>query len=137
MKASEFVETEHEYAIIAAILLRGAVALDEADVPAADFGDGVARTVYQALVGLAERNEPIDTISLYDELQRRSQLKLVGNIAEVSALTDRYATSRHAGYHGRRVRELALARRLRLALRELGEAPPDELVGRAREELPG
>ncbi|PCC73125.1 replicative DNA helicase [Nannocystis exedens] len=134
---SDFVEREHEYAILGAVLLRGQIALDEADVQPAHFGDPVARTILDALVSIAERGEPVgDIVGLQAELERRGNLKLVGGLPALSKLVDKYATARNAGWHGRRVRELAVGRMLRQGMRDLLEAHPDELVTRAREELP-
>lgn len=130
------VEDEHELAVLGAVVLRGQDALDEAAVRTSDFGFIRHQTVFAAMADLAERGQPIDVVTIAAELERRGDLKGCGGFEFLNALSDRYATARNVVWHGQRLRELAMARRLRQAMDSMISAHPDELLGRAREELP-
>ncbi|MFZ1572314.1 MAG: DnaB-like helicase N-terminal domain-containing protein, partial [Candidatus Kapaibacterium sp.] len=51
------------------------------------------RVIYQAMVALADRNQPVDIITLKDELQRMNKLQDVGGSYYLSELNMRTPTS--------------------------------------------
>lgn len=70
------------------------------------------RLIYQAMLALAERNQPIDIITLNDELRRVGRLGDVGGSHYLSELNMRTPTAANVEHHARIVFEKSLKRRL-------------------------
>jgi replicative DNA helicase len=70
------------------------------------------RKIYQAILALFDRSEPVDTITLAEELRRRGQLELIGGEAYLVELTMKVTTSANVEYHARIVLEKFLMRSL-------------------------
>ena len=79
---------------------------------ASDFYREAHRTIYQAALSLFSAQEPIDLITLRDELERRGALEDVGGISYVSSLTNDVPTSAHVDSYARIVRRCARNRAL-------------------------
>ncbi|MFN2245437.1 MAG: replicative DNA helicase, partial [Anaerolineae bacterium] len=92
---------------------------------------------------LHDRREPIDLLTVCDELERREQLDEVGGPAFITALTNAVPTSIHAEHYARIVERTATRRRLidaagqiaALAYQEADDV--DEVVDRAEQVLFG
>jgi replicative DNA helicase len=74
------------------------------------FNDRAHRLVYDAMLTLFERREPIDLVNLTDVLRRRGQLAKVGGSPYLAELLERVVTPQNAAYHARLVRDKALLR---------------------------
>ncbi len=70
------------------------------------------RKIYQAILSLFERGEPVDTITLAEELRRRGQLEAAGGESYLVELTLKVTSGANVEYHARIVLERALMRRL-------------------------
>jgi len=70
------------------------------------------RKVYAAIQRLSERSEPIDQVTLTEELLRRGHLEDVGGAAFIAELASEMATAANAEYHAQIVLEKAQRRRL-------------------------
>ena len=70
------------------------------------------RKVYGAIQKLSERGDPIDQVTLAEELLRRGQLNDVGGPAFIAELASEMATAANAEYHAHIVLEKAQRRRL-------------------------
>lgn len=68
--------------------------------------------VYAAMVSLYKRREPVDILTVTQELKVQGKLELVGGSYYVSALTNRIASSANIEFHGRIVLQKFLAREL-------------------------
>lgn len=94
--------------------------------------------VYEALLGLNERDEPVDTLTVVDELDRMGRLSDVGGPAAVTELFLRVPTAIHVEYYGRIVERNSVLRKLigaaeqiaRLAYQET-DAEVAEIMDRA------
>ena len=53
-----------------------------------DFSREAHRRIFEAMAALAERSQPIDLVTLKDELSRGSSLEAVGGAAYLAALVD-------------------------------------------------
>lgn len=115
--------SEAEAAILGGIILRGDQALyDVLDVVREeDFYVPAYQAVFRAMRALAERREPIDTVTLEAQLRATDELKLVGGLEALSRLADRYATSRNITHHAEMVRRTATVRNLVVTAREIAE----------------
>jgi replicative DNA helicase len=97
----------------------GAILLERESLPKAvellkpsDFYKEGHRKIFDTMIGLFERNEPVDLLTLSEELRRRDDLDEVGGAAALAALVEEAATSAHLLAYGGIVREKALLREL-------------------------
>ncbi len=103
-----------EMAVLGAMLLQPkltvspAISLLNED---AFYKDG-HRKIYNAITALYEKDEPIDMITVGDELRRRNQLEEVGSMFYLSQLTTEVISPAHIESHCRIVLEKALKRQL-------------------------
>ena len=99
------------------------------------------RKVYAAIQKLSERGEPVDQVTLTEELLRRGQLDDVGGAVFIAELASEMATAANAEYHAQIVLEKAQRRRLIAAatqtLTESYEETEDvrELIDRAEQRV--
>ncbi len=77
-----------------------------------DFYAHVHATIYSVLLHLYDRAEPLDKITIAEELKRRDQLEKVGGISYLSSLMDTVQTAASATYYAKIVREKAVLRGL-------------------------
>ncbi len=68
--------------------------------------------IYDAALILHERREPVDFLTICDELDRREQLDQVGGAAFITSLINAMPTSIHAEHYARIVERTATRRRL-------------------------
>lgn len=77
-----------------------------------DFYAHVHETIYTALHELFDRGEPLDKITVSEELRRRDALERVGGLAYLSSLMDTVQTAASAAYYAKIVREKSVLRSL-------------------------
>ncbi len=68
--------------------------------------------IYESILSLSNRREPVDLITLSDELRRRNQLDEVGGEAYVIGLLNIVPTSIHAQHYGHIVEAASVRRRM-------------------------
>jgi replicative DNA helicase len=68
--------------------------------------------IYECVISLNERREPVDLITLSDELRHRSQLDDVGGEAFIIGLLNIVPTSVHAQHYGRIIEAASVRRRM-------------------------
>ncbi len=68
--------------------------------------------IYEAILGLHERREPVDFVTLRNELEAQGLLEEVGGAAYIAQLIDAVPTAIHVEAYGRIVEEAAVRRRL-------------------------
>jgi len=70
------------------------------------------RKVYQAIIAMFEKSEPVDTITLAEELRRRGHLDLIGGEPYLAELSMNVTSGANVEYHARIVLEKSLMRAL-------------------------
>jgi replicative DNA helicase len=104
---------EAEKCVLGAILIDNPSFNQAAEViDAGDFFRDAHRRIFEKMVGLSERSEPIDPVTLKDELTRSGELDDVGGPAYVASLTDGVPRSANVEYYARIVKEKSTLRRL-------------------------
>jgi replicative DNA helicase len=73
-----------------------------------DFYKEAHRKIFRACVDLFERNEPVDLVTLANELMRRKHLDEVGGASQLSALVDAVPTAANVAHHARVVKDKAV-----------------------------
>lgn len=84
-----------------------------------DFYREAHRTIYDALIALSSRSEPVDLVTVSEELQRRGKLDEVGGIAYLTTLMDSVPSAANVDYYAEIVEEYAIRRRLIEAAQEI------------------
>lgn len=129
-----------EEAVLGAMLLStGAIAAVTEILEDGDFYRESHARLYRAALALYAKGEPVDAITLVDELEERGELENVGGRARVHELAALVPTTGNASHYARIIRETATLRGLiraggeisRLGWDGVGEAP--ELVDRAEQ----
>ena len=103
-----------ERAVLGAILIEGREALPrvvEALRPS-DFYTEAHRAIYQAMLGLFDRGEPVDLLTLQEELRRMDQLPLVGGPAALALLVEQGSVAAYLTSYTAIVRDMAVLREL-------------------------
>ena len=59
------------------------------------------RLIFEAMVSLFEAGEPIDTITLYEELKKRGQTEEVGGAVYLSKLSQNISSAANIEYHAK------------------------------------
>ena len=97
----------------------GAILLDPEAINAAleratpeDFYRAAHRSIYESMVGLNEKREPIDVVTLSQELRSRGQLEASGGIEKLASLASASPNAANVGFYAKVVRELAMRRKL-------------------------
>jgi replicative DNA helicase len=104
---------EAEMALLGSILVdREMMSTVSEIVGPTDFYAHVHETIFLALVHLYERGEPLDKITLAEELQGRSLLDKVGGLPYLTSLMDTVPTAASAEYYARIVQEKSALRGL-------------------------
>ncbi len=110
-------------------------------VRAENFYSDAHQKIFQAIVGLYEKGQPVDIVLLAEELKQRGQLEDVGGYPTIAKLYDDEPTGANAVYHARIVRDRAQVRNLIAAgteiLRDAYDQvqPADELVESAERRI--
>ena len=104
---------EAEKCVLGAILINNQAFNQAAEViDAGDFFRDAHRRIFEKMVGLTERSQPVDLVTLKDELTRSGELDEVGGPAYISALTDGVPRSANVEHYARIVKEKSTLRRL-------------------------
>jgi len=77
-----------------------------------DFYREAHRRVFEGMAALAERSQPIDLVTLRDELQRQSALEAVGGAAYLAGLVDGVPRITSVEHWSRLIKEKAVVRNL-------------------------
>jgi replicative DNA helicase len=77
--------------------------------------------VYEAILAIHERREPIDFVTLCDELERRGQLEEVGGAAYITHLVNAVPSAIHVEAYGHIVEQAAVRRRLLNAASQIAQ----------------
>jgi replicative DNA helicase len=129
-----------EESVLGAMMLSpGAIGAVSEILDAADFYRESHSKAYRAALALYARGEPVDAITLVDELEQRGELEDAGGRSRVHELAALVPASANAGHYARIVREMATLRGLiraggevsKLGWERLGE--PADLVDRAEQ----
>jgi replicative DNA helicase len=104
---------EAEEAVLGSLLIDPDAVFDVATFlrPEA-FYSAQNQTIYDAILTLTDRREPLDLITLTEELRRREQLEKVGGEATIISLINAVPTAINAVSYGRVVEAASLRRKL-------------------------
>jgi replicative DNA helicase len=133
---------EAEESVLGAMMLSpGAIGAVSEILDGGDFYRESHARIYRAALGLYARGEPVDAITLVDELEERGELEEAGGRVRIHELAALVPAAANAAHYARIVREMATLRGLirtggeiaRLGWERPGET--DDLVDRAEQIL--
>ena len=134
--------SDAEESILGALLIDGEVMLEIADsLKPGDFYKPANAKVYSAIQKLYEQSQPIDILTVSEELERRGQIEEIGGRAALADLCDRTPTAVHAKQYAKIVERKSMLRGLIGAAGRIAsigyEDPSDisEAIDRAESEL--
>ena len=131
---------EAEESVLGAMLLSPtAIGVVTELLDASDFYRESHGKIYRAALGLWGKGEPVDAITLVDELDGRGELESVGGSAKIAELAALVPATSNVEHYARIVREMATLRglvRVWAEIARLGQERPGEtadLVDRAEQ----
>ena len=134
--------SEAEESVLGAILIDGDAITEVSEtLKASDFYKPANSKVYAAVLALYEQRQPIDILTVSEELERRGQIEEIGGRAALADLCDRTPTAVHAKQYAKIVERKAVLRGLISAAGRIAsigyEDPADaiEAIDRAESEL--
>ena len=134
--------SEAEESVLGAILIDGDAITEVSEtLKPSDFYKPANSKVYAAVLALYEQRQPIDILTVSEELERRGQIEEIGGRAALADLCDRTPTAVHAKQYAKIVERKAVLRGLISAAGRIAsigyEDPADaiEAIDRAESEL--
>jgi replicative DNA helicase len=103
-----------ERAVLGAILLEGRETLPRVIelLKPSDFYTEAHRLTYQGMLALFNRSEPVDVLTLTEELRRSDQLEIAGGPAALALLVEQGSISAYLNSYASIVRDMAVLREL-------------------------
>jgi replicative DNA helicase len=133
---------EAEKCVLGAVLINNQAFNQAAEViDAGDFFRDAHRRIFDKMVTLMDRSQPVDLVTLKDELAKSGDLDEVGGPAYISALTDGVPRSANVEYYAKIVKEKSTLRRLIQSANEVlgraydAEEDADELLDEAERSI--
>ncbi len=97
-----------------------------------DFYKGIHTDIYQAMLDLYEKNEPIDLLSLSNSLEQRKQLKEIGGKTYLTTLVNSVPTAAHIAHYAKIVKDKKVLRDLinnSAQISQLSFEEPEDIEG--------
>lgn len=104
---------EAEQAVLGAIFLEQEALVTASEmVTPGDFYRPAHQRIYQVMVELGERGEPVDLVTVTAELENRKQLEDVGGVSYLTDLANSVPTAANAEYYCRIIEQKGVLRQL-------------------------
>lgn len=78
--------------------------------------------IFDAMISLFETNEPIDTVTLYEELKKRNQVEEVGGAVYLSKLSQNISSAANVEFHAKIIVEKQILRGLISSSHQIAQA---------------
>ncbi len=104
---------EAEQSVLGAMIIsRDAIAEASQYLTEADFYREAHRIAFSTMIDIFNRNEPVDLITVTEQLRKTNQLEKVGGITFLTSLANSVPTAANMSYHAKIVKEKAQLRSL-------------------------
>ncbi|QEK13500.1 replicative DNA helicase [Crassaminicella thermophila] len=111
-----------EQSVLGAMILdREAIVLATEMIRGEDFYKEAHREIFDAVLALYNRDEPVDLVTLSEELTQRQTLESIGGITYLTSLSSAVPTTTNVKYYAKIVEEKSILRRLIKASSEILE----------------
>ena len=101
---------ELEEAVLGALMLENCIADILPILKVESFYKDANSRIYGAIVSLFNQSNPIDTITVMQELRKSGELDVIGGVYYLSTLTNKVASSSNTEYHARIVQQKYMQR---------------------------
>ena len=104
---------ESEQSILGSILLdKDAIITVAETITPSDFYKDAHRVIYESMMALNNKNEPIDMVTLTDDLRKRGYLDDIGGVTYLTSLSTIVPTTSNVKYYADIVKEKSVLRQL-------------------------
>ncbi|OQX23607.1 MAG: replicative DNA helicase [Desulfobacteraceae bacterium IS3] len=104
---------EAEESILSAILIDSSTLLDVVEILSPeDFYNSKHQKIFDAVLELFRKNEPVDTVTLLNILRERGHLDDIGGVSYLARLIDEVPLAVNAPYYAKIIRDKACLRRM-------------------------
>ncbi len=111
---------EAEQSVLGGMILDKEAIADAVEiVQSEDFYKEAHREIFEAILSLYDRDQPVDLITLSEELKRRQTLEAIGGLSYLTSLSAAVPTTTHVSYYAKIVEEKSLLRKLISASSEI------------------
>jgi len=106
-----------------------------------DFYKDNHRLILETMIGLMDKGQPIDLLTLSEELHKAGHLEEVGGAAYLASLMDGVPRSLNISYHAQIIKEKSLLRKLILSSSRIindsyeQQVDPDTLISEAQQSI--
>jgi replicative DNA helicase len=115
-------DIEAERSVLGALMLDKNAIIRVADlISSTDFYQPAHAKIFEAILELFEKNEPIDILSVSKKLKDKNQFNDIGGSAYLTDLINSVPTAAHLSYYGKIVRQKKVLRDLIKASSEINE----------------
>ena len=115
-------DIEMERALLGALMINQNAIFEVADIVGIDsFYSGKHRTIYDAILSLYAKSEPIDIVTVSSKLKERKQIADIGGAGYLSELTGEAASPGSASHYAQMVQTKFVLRALLDAAAKIGE----------------
>ena len=122
---------EAEQSVLGALMLDKDAIIKVADIlKPNDFYRGSHNNIYQIMVDLFEKNEPIDLLSLTNRLEEKKQLEDIGGASYLTSLVNSVPTAAHVAHYAKIIKNKKVLRDLidsSYKITELSYQEPDDI----------
>ena len=93
---------EAEQSVLGSLMLDKEAIIQIADIlKTDDFYRGIHSNIYQVMLNLYEKNEPIDLLSLTNRLEEKKQLEEIGGVSYLTSLVNLVPTAAHVVHYAK------------------------------------
>ena len=104
---------ELEISVLGSILIDNEALSDSIDILKKEYFYKLEhQLIYEAIANLFQSSNPIDILTVTEELKKAGQLKKAGGVAYISKLTTKISSSANTEYHARIIAEKFIQRKL-------------------------
>ena len=115
-------DIEAERSVLGALMLDKNAVIKVADlIVASDFYQPTHSKIYETILGLFEKNEPIDILSVTNRLKDKGQIAEIGGSSYLTELINSVPTAAHIAHYAKLIRDKKVLRELIRASAEITE----------------
>jgi len=116
-----------ERAVLSALLLDNSAIPRVVEIVKPEyFFDGKNKIIYHAISTLDNANEPVDTVSVFEELKKSGKIQEAGGAEYLSKLTQEVSSAANVDYHARLITEKWILRQLISTANEIATSALEE-----------
>jgi replicative DNA helicase len=102
---------ELEEAVLAALMTEPK-AIDRINLRSDDFYNQKHQVIFTAITRIREKREPVDLLTVMDELKATGTLEEAGGVAYLAEVSDKISSASHIEHHAAIIKQKAIARRI-------------------------